>query len=452
MPASSRRSWKLWSLPALVALVGGAYLARDRIFFTFIYRGTRAEWELSQIQWEFRRQSLLRTGVAADTAELSRRCAELAESSQGTNAELGALLLLAGYWPETAAGQNAAGRIEALAQTADLKLWSDALQRVDLPAQEGLRPIVVPLIRQVRERSSQTGAALVVTKLCRLVAPDTDVAQAPAEFAELADLIREHYAESPEIANFCEHLGNSSPTWALPFEPHLRRILAVNQDRFVRCSAKIALAGLVQSTEAMRQPEAKALYEEFLAEFSGDVDYHAAGIERMYREQAQRELETIRSHGLGKLAPQTVGMGIDGQPMSLADYRGKVVLVSFWGTWCSPCMKLLPYERQLVERMDADDFAIVGVNSDSDAETALQACRELRVTWRSFHSQEEGESDIADQWKVVAYPTLYLLDRQGFVARRWIGAPPPDTLESAVAALMTSDANHLPASSATGAR
>src|SRR5262249_4600174 len=166
-------------------------------------------------------------------------------------------------------------------------------------------------------------------------------------------------------------------------EPHLRRILSVNQDRFVRCSAKIALAALVQASDESRQPEAETLFEEFLAEFDGKQRYHAQGIETMYRETAVRQLATIRSHGLGKPAPETVGIDLEGRSMTLSEYRGKVVLVSFWTTWCFPCMKMIPHEKQVVERFAREKFAIVGVNSDTDLRAAREAVDRHEITWRS---------------------------------------------------------------------
>jgi thiol-disulfide isomerase/thioredoxin len=81
---------------------------------------------------------------------------------------------------------------------------------------------------------------------------------------------------------------------------------------------------------------------------------------------ARPELDELRRLSVGKIAPEIEEQDLDGQKLRLSDYRGKVVVLTFWGTWCGPCMAMVPDERKLVERYAAKPFAIVGVNSDSD--------------------------------------------------------------------------------------
>jgi hypothetical protein len=105
-------------------------------------------------------------------------------------------------------------------------------------------------------------------------------------------------------------------------------------NRRVRCAALFALASVVQSSGEDRQVEAGELYEKFLDEFDGQYKYFNQVIEQHYHQWAKIQLDEIRSRGIGKPAPEIVGVDLDGRPMKLSDYRGKVVLLSFWGTWC----------------------------------------------------------------------------------------------------------------------
>ena len=82
----------------------------------------------------------------------------------------------------------------------------------------------------------------------------------------------------------------------------------------------------------------------------------------------------------------------------LSDYRGKVVMIAFWATWCSPCMKLIPHERELVTRLADKPFAIVGVNGDVDAQRIAQAVDTHEITWRSFHDERPGNHSISEEW------------------------------------------------------
>ena len=223
----------------------------------------------------------------------------------------------------------------------------------------------------------------------------------------------------------------------------MRRILEVNDDRFVRCSAKIALASIVQESGESRQPEAAKLFEEFLAEFDGKVEYHARSIENMYRARAKREVRYIRAVGLGRQAPETIGRDLNGKQMALTDYRGRVVLVSFWATWCYPCMKMIPYEKELLARFDEDKFAIVGVNRDADLEAAREAVKEHQIPWSSFRNSNDEKEQVIGGWSVPGFPTFYLLDSNGIVRKRWLGEPPLGDLTDFVARLIESQTDEL---------
>ena len=66
---------------------------------------------------------------------------------------------------------------------------------------------------------------------------------------------------------------------------------------------------------------------------------------------------------VGKLAPPIAGPDVDGRPVSLADYKGKVVLVDFWATWCPPCVASIPALNTLAQKYHDQGFVIVGSTS-----------------------------------------------------------------------------------------
>ena len=148
------------------------------------------------------------------------------------------------------------------------------------------------------------------------------------------------------------------------FERHLRAILKVNRDRSVRCRAQFALASVVQNAPEDRQAEAETLFEQYCAEFDGKLVYSFQGIEKMLNHVAQVQLKELRFRAVGRPAPEITGVDLNGQPLSLSEYRGRVVLLNFWATWCFPCMKLIPHEQELVARFQGEPFEIIGVNCD----------------------------------------------------------------------------------------
>jgi hypothetical protein len=159
-----------------VALLSLAvYLTRDFVFFTFLYRGTRADWELSQIPNEcyeahdqftdeVRRSGAspkdierARERFAAKEAKIRDRCLTLARENPGTQAELTALFLIAGKWPKTQKGANARERLLKLADTADMKYWGDMFQTTSEPHDRILHPLAADLVRRVKETPELEG-------------------------------------------------------------------------------------------------------------------------------------------------------------------------------------------------------------------------------------------------------------------------------------------------------
>jgi thiol-disulfide isomerase/thioredoxin len=147
---------------------------------------------------------------------------------------------------------------------------------------------------------------------------------------------------------------------------------------------------------------------------------------------AHEELSQMQRWSLGKVAPEIEGEDMDGRKMRLSDFRGKVVVVHFWATWCPPCMAMIPEERKLVERLAGKPFSVVGVNADSAADQAKVRAiiKQNGVSWRSF--RDGGRTGpIASAWDVHNWPTIYVLDRRGVVRYRNVrGQPLADAVDA----------------------
>jgi len=124
---------------------------------------------------------------------------------------------------------------------------------------------------------------------------------------------------------------------------------------------------------------------------------------------------------LGKTAPNIVGKDLEGVAFELADSRGKIVAIVFTGEWCGPCRSEYPYQRLLLEVMDAEEFVLLGVNSDADIEVAKQGKVDARLDYRAWwdgHAEEATGGPIASTWNVTGWPTIYVLDEEGVIRRR----------------------------------
>ena len=93
---------------------------------------------------------------------------------------------------------------------------------------------------------------------------------------------------------------------------------------------------------------------------------------------------------------------------------------------------MFPHERSLVEKMKDEPFALVGVNSDKDfAEKKKKEFVDEKITWRSFAAGSTS-GEIPKAWGIQGWPTLYLIDAQGNVRKKWVGSPGEEILDGAI--------------------
>lgn len=169
-----------------------------------------------------------------------------------------------------------------------------------------------------------------------------------------------------------------------------------------------------------------------VSEDFADVD---GGRGQTLGEIAAGELFVINHLSIGKEAPDIEGEDLDGETFRLSDYRGKVVMVDFWGEWCVHCRAMYPHERSLVKQLSDKPFAIIGINSDKDRETIQQIVADKNITWRSFWNGPEGSrGPISSEWRVSGWPTIYVLDENGVIRYKNVRG---DDLDEAIVTLLS---------------
>jgi thiol-disulfide isomerase/thioredoxin len=154
-------------------------------------------------------------------------------------------------------------------------------------------------------------------------------------------------------------------------------------------------------------------------------------------EAARRRLDAMQSIAVGKVAPEIEGEDVDGKPMKLSDFRGKVVVLVFWATWCGPCMGMIPHEKALVERYKDRPFALLGINEDTDRVKLKAAIAENGITWRSWWDGGRIPGPISVRWEAYELTSMFVLDAKGVIRFKRLPHSVPRLLDDAIDSLLT---------------
>ncbi|MGD8175125.1 TlpA disulfide reductase family protein [Marinimicrobium sp. ARAG 43.8] len=122
-------------------------------------------------------------------------------------------------------------------------------------------------------------------------------------------------------------------------------------------------------------------------------------------------------------APDFTLESFEGESISLADQRGKVVMLNFWASWCAPCRKEMPLLDAMYQEYEEDGFVLLGVNVEQNTEAAKAFLEKLPV---SFPILADPSSEVSRRYQVNAMPTTVVVDARGQVRHVNRGYRPGD--------------------------
>lgn len=151
------------------------------------------------------------------------------------------------------------------------------------------------------------------------------------------------------------------------------------------------------------------------------------------QQAAGREKVQVISPGDRAPAPDVSGTTLEGESLSLADYRGHIVVLNFWASWCAPCRDEIPALQKLRENAADQEVRLVGVNSKDSKANARAFVRNFDMSYPSLYDQP-GEVALAfrDTVPPSALPSTIVIDSQGRVGGRILGEASYGQLESMV--------------------
>lgn len=129
-------------------------------------------------------------------------------------------------------------------------------------------------------------------------------------------------------------------------------------------------------------------------------------------------------------APELTLTNLEGNPASLADYRGKVVLVNLWATWCPPCKEEMPALESFHRKHAGDGFTIVAINDGDPTADVVQFVKDYGLTFPVWLDPTYVATEKA--FKTLNLPSSFVIDRSGQIVLSWVGGINLRTLEKYV--------------------
>ena len=167
------------------------------------------------------------------------------------------------------------------------------------------------------------------------------------------------------------------------------------------------------------------LYQEVLGNETKGIEL----LERLQKEfpdssqakMASRTIASIKKQAelaVGKTFPDFAEKDLEGEPLSVGKYKGKVVLIDFWATWCGPCVGELPNVVAAYKKHHEAGFEIIGISLDSDRAKLTAFLKEKELKWKQYFDGKGWQNKLAQEYGINSIPATYLLDRTGKIIGR----------------------------------
>ncbi len=230
---------------------------------------------------------------------------------------------------------------------------------------------------------------------------------------EAVDLIVKDHSKNPKMASVLGFIATSPDGAAI-----LEKIATKTEDRNIAGLAWYAITenlqqqtgevGIKQAEELNKRTE--MIYEKLAKDYADVAMANGRGTIGSTIKAALFELQNL---SIGKVAPEVLCLNIDGdKDDKLSNYKGKVVVLDIWATWCGPCKAMIPHEREMNEKLKGKPFAFISISGDDKKETLTAFLEKEKMPWTHWFADRKG---ILKDWNIRFYPTMYILDHKGVI-------------------------------------
>ncbi len=202
-------------------------------------------------------------------------------------------------------------------------------------------------------------------------------------------------------------------------EDMLKKFLTHNLNKLPAESAakKMAIGGVMSALRSQQNSLFVDYAKEYLARY-GDDSVNAKNLEK--------QIKNAQSFIVGAESPDFAMNDLDGNEVKLSDFKGKVVLIDFWASWCGPCRKENPHVVKLYEKYKEDGFEILGVSLDNSKAKWEQAIAKDQLTWPQVSDLKGWKNEVAQMYSVKSIPHTVLLDNEGKILAHKLRGPALD--------------------------
>lgn len=135
-------------------------------------------------------------------------------------------------------------------------------------------------------------------------------------------------------------------------------------------------------------------------------------------EQARGLLYEIESLSVGQKAPNFRARTVKGDSIALSDYRGKIVLLDFWATWCGPCLPEIPHLKSIQAKHPEKELQIIGIALEDDPGKLMKFLAEKEMNWPHVLQSGRWKDELSGLFNITGIPQTYIIDRNGTIAAK----------------------------------
>lgn len=178
------------------------------------------------------------------------------------------------------------------------------------------------------------------------------------------------------------------------------------------------------------EPKADQLMAQLKTDFK-DTEFVATLVKQKTAGAAAKKNQDALA--VGTKFPDFNEKDLDGKPLSIANYKGKIVLIDFWATWCGSCVGELPNVIATYQKHHAQGFEIIGVSLDQDQTKLTDFIKSKDMTWQQFFDGQGWGNKLAVRYGIESIPATFLLDGKGKIIGKDLRG---EALEQAVASAL----------------